>query len=94
VASQAPSTKEFGDAAQANLRLLVQPVAFKVPFNADPEQLVAHVIAITPGSGDIVAPAQLGDVDKAHFPKGHVGQSGLLGPLNYGQICPTTQFIA
>jgi len=92
--SLATSTKKFGDGAQADLRLLVQSVGRKVPFNADPKQMVAHVIAITTGSGNIVTPAQLCDVQKAHFPKGHLGQSSLLRPLNYGQICPMAQFLA
>jgi hypothetical protein len=30
------SPKKFGDAAQANLSLLVQSVVLKVPFDADP----------------------------------------------------------
>src|SRR5262245_35414004 len=34
--SQASSPKEFGDAAQADLSLLVQSVGLKVPFDADP----------------------------------------------------------
>ena len=68
-----------GNRAQARIGLLVQPIAGQIPFDADEQQLVAHVVPVTCQACGEVPLASFGNVLEAAVNRQQLGEAGLEG---------------
>jgi hypothetical protein len=85
-----PSTQESGQAVQTRIRLGIEAVVRQIPFAADRQHTVAHIIPIPPGMRQRVPPAKLGHIAEPGraVQLRHPGRDGV---PNDGQIPPAVQ---